>query len=116
MIGLFRGLLVYAVFSLSIAVVALPPAAIAGEAKQSRDVTRSTPGVSACGDIERVGFNLAKSVQRVLKNAGYAVGKVDGIVGPRTRAAIQAWQRDRGVCVDGEIRHETLREMGLVEE
>lgn len=40
-------------------------------------------------------------VQEELAAHGYAVGPADGVVGPRTRAAIRAYQRDAGLPVNG---------------
>ncbi|HKK31307.1 MAG TPA: peptidoglycan-binding domain-containing protein [Alphaproteobacteria bacterium] len=41
-------------------------------------------------------------IQRALSREGYDAGSPDGILGPRTRAAIQAFQMDRGLQVTGE--------------
>lgn len=62
--------------------------------------------------ISRSGENLAQTdsrsdlrttfgLQNALRRLGYDVGKVDGIPGPKTRAAVTAFQRDRGLMVDG---------------
>jgi hypothetical protein len=40
-------------------------------------------------------------VQAGLTKLGYAPGTVDGIWGPRTEAAIRAYQQDNGLLVDG---------------
>ncbi|MDH3579150.1 MAG: lytic murein transglycosylase [Hyphomicrobiales bacterium] len=37
-----------------------------------------------------------KRLQQAAANAGYDVGKIDGLIGSRTRAAIGKWQRDLG--------------------
>jgi N-acetylmuramoyl-L-alanine amidase len=42
-------------------------------------------------------------VQARLRNLGYATGPVDGACGPRTQAAIRAFQRDRGLAETGEL-------------
>ncbi len=42
-------------------------------------------------------------VQRLLNAAGYDAGTADGILGERTRQAIAAWQRDRGLPATGEL-------------
>lgn len=42
-----------------------------------------------------------KFVQTVLKTAGYNVGEIDGDFGPRTLAAVKAYQRDSGLVDDG---------------
>jgi peptidoglycan hydrolase-like protein with peptidoglycan-binding domain len=42
-------------------------------------------------------------IQSRLRNLGYSPGKVDGIYGPRTAAAIAAFQHDNKLEVDGKI-------------
>lgn len=43
-----------------------------------------------------------RNVQQALKNLGYAVGSIDGEMGPNTRGAIRAYQIDSGLPVSGE--------------
>jgi hypothetical protein len=52
-------------------------------------------------------------IQRGLAFVGYPPGPVDGLVGDRTRAAARAFQRDRGLPVDGRITGELLEELRL---
>jgi localization factor PodJL len=42
-------------------------------------------------------------VQSLLASRGYDVGPVDGLMGPRTREAVIAFQRDSGVPQTGVI-------------
>ncbi len=44
-----------------------------------------------------------RRVQTALAARGYDVGPVDGIVGPRTGAAIRAFQSDQGLAPDGRV-------------
>ena len=44
--------------------------------------------------------NLAR-VQRALKERGYKIGKIDGVFGKNTSAAISAYQKDNGIEVTG---------------
>jgi len=46
--------------------------------------------------------NIA-AAQRTLNQLGYNAGKPDGIVGPDTRQAIRAFQKDRGLVEDGRL-------------
>lgn len=46
--------------------------------------------------------------QRLLKEAGYYRGAIDGIAGPLTRQAILRFQRDQGLTVDGVVGPSTL--------
>jgi len=52
-------------------------------------------------------------VQRTLARAGYYPGPIDGVVGPRTRAAIRAYERAHGLRVDGIISQRLMATMGL---
>lgn len=44
-----------------------------------------------------------RSVQRRLNQLGYRAGPEDGIMGPRTRGAVSAYQRQMGMQPDGEL-------------
>lgn len=46
-------------------------------------------------------FNEKKELQRRLKRKGFDVEKIDGLIGPNTVGAIQAFQRSMGVKADG---------------
>lgn len=49
-----------------------------------------------------------KNLQQQLKNAGYDPGGVDGIYGPKTAAAATAYQKAKGLTVDGIVGTQTL--------
>jgi len=54
------------------------------------------------------GFELPSAeIQRALKNAGYYNGSVDGKIGPQTREAVKAFQRDHGLEPDGVVGRRT---------
>ena len=53
------------------------------------------------------------AVQRRLARGGYYHGSIDGVIGPGTRAAIRAFERNNGLPADGVIDRELLRTMGL---
>ena len=50
-------------------------------------------------------------LQRRLLAAGYAVGEVDGLWGPATRAALSAWQRDADLLDDGFPDRQSLQRL-----
>lgn len=58
-------------------------------------------------------LHVAKGYQGRLRNLGYAVGPVDGKVGPRTRAAIRAFQKDEALQESARMNDETLRALGV---
>ncbi len=49
----------------------------------------------------QMGLAYARTIQKELDDRGYDVGPADGVIGPRTRRAIEAYQRDAGLPVDG---------------
>jgi hypothetical protein len=57
--------------------------------------------------------SVVSQVQSRLARAGYYRGPIDGIMGPGTRYAIRAYERDHGLRVDGVISGSLLRNMGL---
>ena len=57
--------------------------------------------------------SIVIQVQSRLARAGYYRGAIDGVMGPRTHYAIQAYERDHGLRVDGAISGQLLRNMGL---
>jgi peptidoglycan hydrolase-like protein with peptidoglycan-binding domain len=52
-------------------------------------------------------------IQRGLAFLGYAPGPVDGLVGRKTRAAVRAFQGDRGLPVSGRATAGVLEELRL---
>jgi peptidoglycan hydrolase-like protein with peptidoglycan-binding domain len=53
-------------------------------------------------------------IQEELTAHGYRPGPVDGVLGPRTQAAIRAYQHDAGLPVDGVASDELLDHMKFV--
>ena len=53
-------------------------------------------------------------IQEELVAHGYRSGPADGVLGPRTRAAIRAYQRDAGLRVNGVASKEVLDHMKFV--
>nr|VFJ44652.1 MAG: Putative peptidoglycan binding domain-containing protein [Candidatus Kentron sp. FM]VFJ44959.1 MAG: Putative peptidoglycan binding domain-containing protein [Candidatus Kentron sp. FM]VFK05950.1 MAG: Putative peptidoglycan binding domain-containing protein [Candidatus Kentron sp. FM] len=52
-------------------------------------------------------------IQRALKEAGYDPGPIDGIVGYRTMAAVNAFQKDKGLPVDQYLNAQTVEALGV---
>lgn len=59
-------------------------------------------GIGPIAEAER------KELQRMLTARGYDIGDIDGIIGPKTRAAIRDYQVKKGRRVDGFPRREIL--------
>ena len=94
------------------------------KAEKLRDTiaSRLTPAARAKGDAdvarfsarESAGFTDAPSVMYVqlrLRALGYDTGPADGIPGPRTRAAIEAFQSAERLKVDGELSRKLVENL-----
>ena len=53
-------------------------------------------------------FNLVKKVQQTLIEKGYEPGVVDGLWGPNTRAALNAFRKDHGLPENSDLTEEAL--------
>jgi len=60
---------------------------------------------------EQAALRLAVETQEALLALGYEIGPIDGIVGPATRGAIRAFQREQGLRQSGEPSAELLATM-----
>ena len=66
-------------------------------------------------EIERPSHDATvQAIQFRLKELGYNVTLADGFLGSRTRAAIEAYQRDQGLAVDGDANVALLRRLEFV--
>jgi peptidoglycan hydrolase-like protein with peptidoglycan-binding domain len=54
---------------------------------------------------------MVEAVQLRLQDLGYEIGNADGLFGGETRAAIQAFQRNRGLSADGVANAALLRQL-----
>jgi hypothetical protein len=57
--------------------------------------------------------SIVARVQSRLARAGYYAGPIDGVIGPRTRYAIRAYEARHGLPADGRIDSRLLATMGL---
>ena len=106
------------VAALALAVLA-PEVAHAGAGDPSRsDVSWNTyrpAGWSAGSVATSTGYSRpggsqrVREVQKRLNRLGYGAGEVDGLFGPLTQAAVQAFQADSELAVDGIVGPQTLR-------
>lgn len=61
-----------------------------------------------CGLIKNGSINVP-GVQLALLNAGFEIGKVDGVMGPKTKKMLVDFQRSKGLKGDGVIGLQTLQ-------
>lgn len=90
------------------------------DAKKKRDSIRKPfagfPTPDAASDIskkskEKKPNPQIKSAQEKLIKLGYDPGKVDGLMGKKTREAIRQFQTDNSLTVNGKLSEETLAKM-----
>src|SRR5688572_1328688 len=67
---------------------------------------------SYAADSVYVDSAMVKKAQRVLSQKGFRTG-VDGIMGPRTQAAIRGFQKARDLEATGQLNRQTLVALGL---
>ena len=58
--------------------------------------------------IPRYNAKVVRDVQTLLDRLNYNPGPVDGIYGPRTKGAIEYYQRDEGLSITGEVSGELV--------
>ena len=76
--------------------------------------SRATGAIEPAGAVQQTdGAELTRAVQRELKAKGYDTGGVDGIPGLVTRAAIMAYESDRGLPLTGEPGQALLQNIVL---
>jgi peptidoglycan hydrolase-like protein with peptidoglycan-binding domain len=71
-------------------------------------------GVGAAGGAVHLGPEQIRQAQMVLKQKGFDVGLADGIMGPRTRKALIAFQQQQGLQATGQIDELTVTALGVV--
>jgi hypothetical protein len=54
-----------------------------------------------------------RQVQMVLKEKGFDIGKIDGVMGPRTRRALIAFQRQQGLQPTGTLDQPSIAALGI---
>ncbi len=70
-------------------------------------------GMSVTPTFAAQGTDRTRLAQQELKNKGYSPGPIDGIDGPKTEAAISAYQKDKHLAVDGRLNAEVMDSLGL---
>lgn len=75
---------------------------------------RNIKGQSHCPLLKKGSSGASvKKLQMKLAAAGYSPGKIDGIFGSRTEAAVLAFQKNRGLVQDGIVGSRTWAALGV---
>ena len=59
------------------------------------------------------GNEQMKAVQQALKDQGHDPGDIDGIMGPKTQAALRDYQQKQGLKATGRLDAETSAKLGV---
>lgn len=78
------------------------------EGSQSHDQFSNQVGLE---NLKVHAVDIAKA-QQLLNDKGYAAGKPDGKIGPKTRQAIAQFQKDMNIPVTGRLNAETMEKLG----
>ena len=77
------------------------------QASQGKSVSVE-PAVSQAAAVEKPSV---QDIQQALKNANLYEGKIDGVLGPNTRKAIEAFQSQNGLKVDAKVGSKTWQKL-----
>jgi peptidoglycan hydrolase-like protein with peptidoglycan-binding domain len=75
-------------------------------------VAPASPAAPKARPTLKVGSKHAADVKYVQKKLGVATGGADGIFGPKTKAAVIAFQKKHGLTADGIIGPKTWAKLG----
>jgi peptidoglycan hydrolase-like protein with peptidoglycan-binding domain len=59
------------------------------------------------------GSEQVKSVQKALQDKGMDPGPIDGVMGPKTMAALKAFQKDQKLTESGRLDDQTREKLGV---
>jgi len=75
-------------------------------ARVSVSPTEVLPAVGKDANLAAKGYRII-DVQNALHNAGFDIGDIDGKLGPKTKKAIQEFQKENNLTVDGIVGNKT---------
>jgi peptidoglycan hydrolase-like protein with peptidoglycan-binding domain len=80
------------------------PGVSAGNTSKS---SKPTAGMDGAGSEE------VKNVQKALQDKGMDPGPIDGVMGPKTMAALKAFQKDQKLTESGKLDDQTREKLGV---
>jgi hypothetical protein len=70
-------------------------------------------GLGGIPAIAAPNSDSVRQAQQALKDKGFDPGAVDGVDGPKTRAAVRAYQKKNDLTADGRLGEQTLTSLGV---
>lgn len=89
------------------------PASSTIGAESSKSESSRAPAKRKASARATASREQVRAVQQALKDKGYDPGDIDGAMGPKTRAALQDFQRKEGLNVTGRIDAATRETLGV---
>src|SRR5215475_6781808 len=84
---------------------------------KSSDTTKSTDRMKSAhgrgGEGMSGNADQVKAVQQALKDQGHDPGAIDGVMGPKTQAALRDYQQKQGLKATGRLDAETSAKLGV---
>lgn len=85
--------------------------AMRGTTLSGQETSVAMPQQSATSEDLTMAKPTPENIQRALKNANLYHGKVDGTIGPRTKRAIEVFQKGNGLTADGKVGSKTWEKL-----
>jgi peptidoglycan hydrolase-like protein with peptidoglycan-binding domain len=89
---------------------AQPQSSQARQNSQAQNGQQASNEALAPGSLTR---SQIRQVQTALDKDGFKAGRADGMWGPRTRHALQSFQKSKGMQGSGQLDNSTLAALGL---
>ena len=102
-----------------------PGTGATGQSKPSMGTTSAPSGSSSApsvGSTSKSGTSMdggagsseqVKAVQKALQDKGMDPGPIDGVLGPKTMAALKAFQKDQKLTESGRLDDQTREKLGV---
>ena len=89
------------------------PAGLNSQSKTKQQQTGASEMGQQHAGAMKLDSKRVNEMQKALNEKGYAVGRVDGVVGPQTTNAIREFQRKEGLSTTGQPDQQTLKALGI---
>jgi peptidoglycan hydrolase-like protein with peptidoglycan-binding domain len=90
---------------------------VTGESEVATDIGDLTPQAEESQAVSSLSTVFvkpsAREIQTALKNAGLYEGEIDGVIGPKTKKAIEDFQMQNNLKVDGKVGPKTWEKLKL---
>jgi hydrogenase-4 component B len=102
-----------------------PGTGTTGQSKSSMGTTSAPSGTTSApqmGSMSKSGTSMdgdagsaeqVKAVQKALQDKGMDPGPIDGVMGPKTMAALKAFQKDQKLTESGRLDDQTRDKLGV---